>query len=158
MRKLNPNDFAEDQKLSHCGIASLMYCLRVYGVVATQRQIRKAAGLSAVYVWFKGVEPEYIAKAAEHFGFVVKEHNWTSKTKFNSDMKKRAKQGKPSIVLTCDYEHWTSVLGYANGKFIVRDPIDPTAKIFKFQTQIREARNEDDGKIEYCALFVDRKN
>jgi ABC-type bacteriocin/lantibiotic exporter with double-glycine peptidase domain len=150
--KLNPGDFSENQKLCHCGLASLMYCLRVYGVTTTQKELRKAAGVGLISVLLNGTEPDNIHAAATKYGFSAIENTWEDRDKFERRIRSRAKRGLPSIVLVGNYSHWIAVVGYDNEKFVIRDPISKTKKVFYHQTHIQNSCNEG----EFCALFVNR--
>jgi len=149
----------EKQAMSHCGACSLSYCLYVLGIERSQKQVARDTG-SPWMIYFNGLEPEQIARAAARNNAKCHCIESDSSRKFLGHLDRHLDNGNPAILLVEDSSHWVAVIGLVRHKgkmkYVVDDPVDKDRFFFLMDRNefLEYAWNDEDCDSEECLPYM----
>lgn len=112
-----PNDY-------ECGPFSLKYALTTYGIFKNEKEISKLAGTT----WWFGTDEIGLTKAANKYHFSLEAFTEKKPSKAIAKLIRQLKK-HPCILCVHNWNHWITVVGYENSKFIALD--SGNKKVFK---------------------------
>lgn len=99
-----------------CGAAAITNAFRAYGYKIAERRIRAVAGTTE-----NGTDEDGVLAAVRYFGFKAIEYSTNSGTEAWSWLCGTLSQGKPVILCTEAWEHWTVAVGMLGNRAIIID-------------------------------------
>lgn len=117
------------QFTNHCGAQSLAYILSLYAGRRISQRAVAAKGGARISIWFWGMNPDKLARAARRYGHTARprKYTWDERLQWLIDTRKHLKEGG-MVLLSVDYccgfcGHWVALVGITSTRrYIVADP------------------------------------
>ncbi len=100
-----------------CGPFALKHALVMLGIFKDEDQI----GIIAGSTWWAGTDEFGLARAARRFDCKMKHFQSSNPDDARRMLVNELKKGHPCILSVKNWEHWTTVVSYQKGKFVVID-------------------------------------
>lgn len=118
-----PNDWT-------CGPFALKYALVMHGKFENETEISRRAGAN----WWNGVDEIGLAKAAKHYGCVLKSVRRLDENKAKHLLISYLKKGIPCLLCVDKWSHWITVINSDMKKFIAVDSEQsPVIQIYSWE-------------------------
>ena len=136
-----------------CGPFALKHALLVYGIMATESELSRAAGTSRY-----GTDDEQLKRAARRYDCDLQMIRRSEPEKARRELVAQLRKRIPCLICIENWNHWVTVLREEKGQFIYLDSQEPEVVVIANWTTLRRLwayREPDDYDAETIYTFYD---